>query len=190
MAPRIPLRLAVFTFVFAACGPTQTTATAPSGPAPSLLVRSDSGLNALANDACGRPCAGALPEYAREVGAAPSGARFMSLEPSRCNVPGFLNDPVECVATCDDSDQVSSFSVDFGPVGVNALGDLCRAIERDRGTPARGECNDVCESAAGCAWGETDGRGALQLRGHVALQCASSAGLEPNHSDASNSMSP
>ena len=140
-------------------------------------------------NACGRPCGEALPEYAREVGAAPSGARFMVLEPSRCNLPGFLNDPVECVASCDDQDQIAAFSVDFGPIGVHALGDLCRAIEHDRGTPTRGGCNDVCESTAGCAWDPAEGRGALQLRGHVALQCEST-GLQPNHSDASNSMSP
>ncbi len=179
------------------CTPSQTAATPPPYAAPSTLVRGDEGINALASEACAMPCQDPLPTFAREIRDSAGGVRFVELEPSRCLVPGMRAAPAECIATCGPENQVEAFTVDFGPIGPNTRRELCQALENDRGVPARGSCEDVCESAGGCSWNQTEQRGELEFVGHVALKCPLLATLqdpsdffEPNHSDASNSMSP
>ncbi len=82
--------------------------------------------------------------------------------------------------------------VDMGPIGPNTRRALCLALERDRGVPARGSCDDVCESTMGCAWPASEDRVAVDFIGHLEFQCSdgSSDDLEPNQSAGSNSISP
>lgn len=117
----------------------------------------------------------------------------MELDPPSCRVPGHTEEPTTCSAICTgEAPTVATVLVDMGPIGPNTRRALCMALERDRGVPARGSCDDVCESTMGCAWAADDARVAVDFIGHLEFQCsAESAGaLDPNQSAGSNSSSP
>lgn len=172
-----------------ACVPTSSSAPPPPPAAPSTLVRGDEGLNTIAAEVCARPCDANLDAAARSAQISTSGVVHVELDPAACRVPGFGEEPHGCSAVCSgEPAQVSSLVVDMGPLGPTSRKDLCRALERDRGAPSRGSCDDVCESGMGCAWPSAPDRAALAFIGHLELQCVSLD--EPNQSDGSNSISP
>lgn len=188
-------RTAALTIVLLAplgCGPRSNAVPPPKPAAPSTLVRGDEGLNKLANAICGQPCDSALEASASTLRSSASGMTHMELDTSACKVPGFYEEPSTCSAICrGDTPSVVTVLVDVGPIGPNTRRSLCTALERDRGAPTRGSCEDVCESGMGCAWPQSTDRAAVEFVGHLELQCPhASSDLDPNQSEASNSMSP
>ncbi len=178
--------------VISACTP-RSSAPPPQPAAPSELVRGQTGLNATAQDVCARPCDASLhPSVSTVRPTTAAGTVHVELDPAICRVPGHGEEPQACSAVCVDQGDgvpvVKMLLVDMGPIGPNTRAGLCRALERDRGAPARGSCDDVCESGMGCGWPQTPERRALEFVGHIELQCSSD--VEPNQSDGSNSMSP
>ncbi len=171
-------------------GCAQPSAVPPPKPAaPSTLVRGEEGLNKLADQICGQPCDPSLEASASTVRASAAGVMHMELDTAACGVPGFLEEPSTCSAVCvGETPVVTTVLVDMGPIGPNTRSSLCMALERDRGAPTRGACDDICESGGGCAWPQTSDRAAIEFVGHLELQCPSS--LEPNQSEGSNSISP
>lgn len=105
-----------------------------------------------------------------------SGSPYLDLDPASCSVPSFAAEAESCTAMCtvDARGQavVTSFTIDMGPIGPSTRANLCRTLERDRGVPSRGTCDDVCESSMGCGWPESEDRLALEFIGHLALTCA------------------
>lgn len=117
----------------------------------------------------------------------------MELDAASCRVPGHTEEPTTCSAVCSGASKaVETVLVDMGPIGPNTRRALCLALERDRGMPTRGSCDDVCESTMGCAWPATEDRVAVEFIGHLEFQCSggSDEASEPNQSAGSNSMSP
>ncbi|MFN3185015.1 MAG: hypothetical protein ACE37F_23645 [Nannocystaceae bacterium] len=175
-----------------ACTPRSKAVPPPKPAAPSTLVRGEEGVNKLVTQICGQPCDTALEGSASTLRTSVSGTMHMELDAVSCSVPGFFEEPATCSAVCvGDVPSVTSVLIDMGPIGPNTRSSLCMALERDRGEPTRGSCDDVCEGGMGCAWPQTDERAALEFVGHVALQCPGpQSSLDPNQSDGSNSMSP
>ncbi|MCR9163284.1 MAG: hypothetical protein NXI35_21520 [bacterium] len=175
-----------------ACTPRSKAVPPPKPAAPSTLVRGEEGVNKLVTQICGQPCDTALEGSASTLRTSVSGTMHMERDAVSCSVPGFFEEPATCSAVCvGDVPSVTSVLIDMGPIGPNTRSSLCMALERDRGEPTRGSCDDVCEGGMGCAWPQTDERAALEFVGHVALQCPGpQSSLDPNQSDGSNSMSP
>ncbi len=117
----------------------------------------------------------------------------LELDPAACRVPGYTEEPTMCSAVCAaETSGVSTVVVDMGPIGPNTRRALCMALERDRGVPTHGSCDDVCESTMGCTWPAAQARVAVEFIGHLEFQCSSGStdALDPNQSAGSNSMSP
>lgn len=179
--------------VLLACGPQRSAAPPPQPAAPSTLVRGEEGVNRLIGEVCGQPCDTALAGSASTARTSAAGVVHMELDAASCRVPGHLEEPTTCSAVCTTpAKTVSTVLVDMGPIGPNTRRGLCLALERDRGLPTRGSCDDICESTMGCAWPASEDRVAVDFIGHLEFQCSdgSAAGLEPNQSPGSNSISP
>ncbi|MGH1340758.1 MAG: hypothetical protein ACRBN8_04365 [Nannocystales bacterium] len=175
------------------CGPQRSSAPPPQPAAASTLVRGEEGVNRLMGEVCSQPCDASLPHSASTARASAAGVVHMELDAAACRVPGHLEEPTTCSAVCTSEAQtVGAVLVDMGPIGPNTRRALCLALERDRGVPARGSCDDVCESTMGCAWPASEDRVAVDFIGHLEFQCSdgSSDDLEPNQSAGSNSISP
>lgn len=158
--------------VLVGCGPRSAAVPPPQPAAPSTLVRGEEGLNKLAKAICRRPCDSALEGSASTLRVSASGMMHMELDTAACTVPGFGEEPATCSAVCaGDVPVVTTVLVDPGPIGPNTRRSLCMALERDRGVPARGSCDDVCEGGMGCGWPETTDRAAVDFVGHLELQC-------------------
>ena len=154
------------------CGPRSSAVPPPQPAAPSTLVRGEEGLNKLAAAVCGQVCDSSLQGSASPLHTSAAGMMHMELDTGACRVPGFSEEPTTCSAVCvGDTPVVTTVLVDPGPIGPNTRRSLCMALERDRGTPERGSCDDVCESGMGCGWPETSDRAAIEFVGHLELQC-------------------
>lgn len=168
------------------CGPSTSAVPPPPPAAPSTLVRGEDGLNRLVAAVCRQPCDSALVGSASTLRTVGGGVAHMELDTGRCRVPGYGEEPIGCSAVCEGAEQrVTRILIDVGPIGPNTRSELCRALERDRGRPSTGACEDACGS--GCGWTPAADRVAVRFGGHLELQCES---FDPNHSDGSNSMSP
>ncbi len=179
--------------VLLGCGPQRSSAPPPQPAAASTLVRGEEGVNRLIGEVCGQPCDTALAGSASGARTSAGGVVHMELDAASCRVPGHLEEPTSCSAICTSEAQtVATVLVDVGPIGPNSRRALCLALERDRGVPTRGSCDDVCESTMGCAWPASEDRVAVEFIGHLEFQCSdgSADALDPNQSAGSNSISP
>ncbi|MBV1859761.1 MAG: hypothetical protein KUG77_15215 [Nannocystaceae bacterium] len=175
------------------CGAPRSSAPPPQPAARSTLVRGEEGVNRLMAEVCGQPCDTALAGSASTARTSAGGVLHMDLDAASCRVPGHFEEPTACSAVCTTQAQtVATVLVDMGPIGPNTRRALCMALERDRGGPTRGSCDDVCESTMGCAWPVSEARVAVDFIGHLEFHCSGGSpdALEPNQSAGSNSISP
>ena len=147
-----------------------TSAVPPTYTPPPQQVDGDEGVNALAKEACGARCNDPLPLWANALQGQRGDTLFLEVEPLHCKIPGFQMIPMECVATCG-ANGMQSLTIDFGPVGETTQSSICRALERERGSPVQGTCGEACTTDTGCTWSATDTRPEVKLVGHVEVAC-------------------
>jgi hypothetical protein len=133
-------------------------------------VDGDQGVNALVEEACWARCNDPLPLYANGTKGQRGDTLFLEVEPLHCKIPGFQMIPMECVATCGVN-GMHTLTIDFGPVGETTQSSICRALERERGSPIQGTCGEACTTDTGCTWRATADRPEVRLLGHVEVHC-------------------